>query len=279
MKAVAGWQGWPRAGREARLVAWLAVWACVTPVLAQEDKLPQAEKILEKSIEARGGRAAFEKLKSRVCKGAIEVSGAEQSMRGSVASYEKAPNLQYLVMELPQGGKIEVGSNGEVFWEMSVAGASIREGEDKAIAARKAQFNAGLYWREQYEKVETLGKDDVDGRSCYKVLLTPKVGPPETVYFDRKTGLPAKLTMMQKGPMGDMPVEVVQENYREVDGVQLPFKITRKVEAMGQSQTITTTWEKIEQNVEIPADKFALPDKIKELIDKPKSDSDAKKPK
>lgn len=243
----------------------------VVPAWGQDDKLPKAEKILEKSIEGRGGRGAFEKQRTRVSKGTIEVSGAGPSVKGTLEQYEEAPNKKYLVMDLGPSGKIEVGTDGEVHWDLSTqGGANIRTGEEKAISERQSFFNALLLWKEQYEKVETVGKEQVDEHPCYKVVMTPKVGAPETVYFDRRTGFPVKLEQVRKRPTGDITIMIRQEEFKDFDGVQLPCKITRQASSGGQTQTFLTTWQSIEHNVDIPASRFALPDAVKAVLEKSK---------
>jgi hypothetical protein len=245
------------------------------PARGQDEKLPTGDKIMEKTIEGRGGREAFEKLKSRVSKGTIEVAGGGAPPRkGSMTRYEAAPNKRYFLVELPGDPKSETGSDGEVYWQLSgPQGGRIFDGPEKAQREREGTFNALLHWRELYDKVECVGKEQVDDRSCYKVVLTPTVGPPETVFFDRKNGFPIKTEIVRKTPQGDLPIQERLEDYRQVDGVWLPYKLIRQVTAMGQTQTITYTWESIEHNVDIPADRFDLPAEIKELKENP-----AKKP-
>jgi hypothetical protein len=234
---------------------------------AQADKLPSGERILEKSVEGQGGRAAFEKLRSRVSKGTIEMARSGVSVKGTIVLYEQAPDKRYLLAELPPAGRIEAGTDGEVHWELSPTGATIQEGEEKAFKVREARFNAPLYWREYYEKVECVGKETVDDRSCYKVVLTPTAGPSLTMYFDRKNGLPIKVETVRKTPTAEVPVETRQEDFREVDGVRLPFKTVRRFGAAAQTQTTTIIWESVEHNVDIAADRFALPDKVRELAE------------
>jgi outer membrane lipoprotein-sorting protein len=234
---------------------------------AQSDKLPTGGRILEKSIEGQGGREAFEKLRSRVSKGTIEMARSGQPVKGTITLYEQAPDKRYLLVELPPAGRIEAGSDGEVHWELSPGGATIQEGEERLVAQRQNRFNSLLHWREYYEKVECVGKETVDDRSCYKVVLTPTAGPPVTMYFDRKNGLPIKTQTVRKIQTGEVPVETRLEDYREVDGVRLPFKTVRRFGIGAQLQTTTTTWESIEHNVDIPADRFVLPDKVKELAE------------
>jgi hypothetical protein len=239
------------------------------PAWAQEEKLPAAEKILDKSIEGRGGKEAFQKLTSRVSKGTMEIKGTGPSVKATLTLYEAAPNKRYFLLELPEDETIEVGTDGEIQWEIQPPkGAKLREGDDKAIAARQADFYAVLNWRDQFEDVETVAKEQVDDRSCYKVVLKPKAGSPETMYFDRKTGLPIRIDTLRKTEQGELQFQTRQEDFREVNGVKLPFKTVRLVTGGAAPSTYTTVWESIEHNVDIPEEQFALPDAVKALVEK-----------
>ncbi len=233
----------------------------VTPAaVAQEDKLPPAEKILEMTLKAQGGREMLEAKQSRILKGKflIEVSG--QSQEFTVERYEQAPNLFYLEIDLG-GQKIKAGSNGSVYWDVQPgSGASVDEGDEKTVSARRARFYKQLYWKEDFPTVETVGKVDLDGRSCYKVQLTPEVGSPITHYYDRKTGLPAQTESVRDTDGETITIVDKLEDYREVDGVKLPFRRVRLVTSEGTPpRTFTYAWTSIEHNVTIPEKKFRLP--------------------
>lgn len=232
-------------------------------------KLPPAEEILEKAVESMGGRAAFERLQSRVSKGRIEVPA--QGLQGTVVRYEAPPQRHYTVIEMPGMGKIESGSDGEVFWELSamqgMQGARILEGDEKAIKARDARFNELVHWRELYTKVECVGREDVDGVPCYKLVMTPAAGPPQTVFHAVKNCLPIKVLMTMKGPMGDLAIELRLEDYRKVDDVLLCHKVVQRV--FGMEQVVAL--ERIEHNVDLPADRFDLPEPVKAELAKPRT--------
>jgi len=234
---------------------------------AQAEKLPDVDEIMERSIEAQGGRPAFEKLHSRVTTGTYEV--VNQGIKGSMTAYELAPNKQYAVMDLPGVGKVESGTDGEVYWELTaITGPRLLEGDEKAISARQSTFNALLFWRKLYQKAECVGVEEVDGRPCYKLVFTPKEGGPEIIYIDQKTYLPVRQELTLKGPMGNIPIVASLADYKKVDGVLLPHKTTQVIAGV---QTVVSLAEKIEHNVEIPADRFALPEQIKALVAKSKA--------
>jgi hypothetical protein len=230
---------------------------------AQAEKLPKAEEILDKSVEALGGKAALEKLHTRVSKGVIEV--AAQGFKGPVTTYEAAPNKNYTVVEFERIGKIESGTDGVVQWEITpMSGARTLDGAEKALNERMNTFNAPLYWRKLYKTAVCTGVEEVDGRPCYKVVLTPELGSPETSYYDQKTYLLTKVSLVLKGQMGETPLEIVPTDYRKVDGVLLPHKTTQKIIDIEQVLTLSS----IEHNVDIPADRFALPEAVKALVNK-----------
>ena len=67
--------------------------------------------------------------------------------------------------------------------------------------------------------------------------------------------------------MGEVPIEVIPADFKEVDGIKMPFKATQKV----LTQEIVIKFDTVEQNVDLPKDTFALPAEIKALVDKAKA--------
>ena len=84
----------------------------------------------------------------------------------------------------------------------------MKNGDEKDQAQREALFNAQVDWRKIFPKVETTGSESVNGEDCYKVLLTPPTGKPETQYYSKKSGLLLKTTTTAVSPMGEVAVEV-----------------------------------------------------------------------
>jgi hypothetical protein len=236
-------------------------------LLAQEEKLPKAETILDKYIEVTGGKAAYEKLNNRVTKATVEMVG--QGIKFAVTTYGAKPAKAYNLMESEAFGKIERGTDGEVVWEINVmTGPQIKEGEERAFFLREAVFNASLKWRKLYKKVECVGLETVDEKPCYKVVLTPAEGSPETSYYGKESGLLVKVEASLTTPMGKIPFESHVSDYKEVDGVMFPYKV--RVIVMGSERVVTT--ESIEHNVKIPADRFDLPAEIQALLEREKSE-------
>lgn len=241
------------------------------PAAGATDKLPAADEILERSIEASGGKAALEKLHSRVIKGTFAIEG--QGVKGPLTVYQQAPDKIRTVIELEGLGKIESGCDGKICWEIAATGPRVLEGAERAVSLREAVFNNELKFRELYEKRETLGAPTLDGRETWKLRLTPKEGSPIVVWIDQKTHLAVQSEMTIATQMGDLKMLVTPMDYRKVDGVSMPHRV-KQVIADGL-QTVMMTFDKIEHNVDIPAERFALPDPIRELVAKGGEKKDA----
>jgi hypothetical protein len=241
----------------AALVAVLTGFAA----LAAEPPLPTAESILDRYIEVTGGKDAYLKLKTEISTGTLEMTA--QGIKGTLTRYAADPDKSYTALDLQGVGVIETGTLGGLAWEKSaILGPRVINGEEKAQALREGAFNAELNWRKLYTKVETAGVEMLDGEECYKVILTPAEGKPETTYYQKKSGLAVKTTTVLVSQMGEVPVEAVIGDYREFGGILVASKVTQK--AAGQE--VTRTIRGIQVNPRIPDDRFEPPAEIKALL-------------
>lgn len=231
---------------------------------AQTEPLPKAETILDHYVEVTGGKAAYEKRKNSVETGTVELKA--QGLKGSVTRYAAEPAEAYSVVEIEGVGKIEDGIDKGVAWDKNpMLGPQVMKGVEKAQHIREAAFNSPIHWRELNSKVETVGTETIDGELCYKVVLTPNEAPPETMYFQKKSGLPVKIVATMVSAMGEAPVEMIPTDYKNMGGILSPSKITQKL--AGQEVVITVQDVKINQT--LPADRFDPPAEIKALLNKP----------
>ncbi len=233
-----------------------------------EEKLPKAETLIEKYIKATGGRAAYEKRHNSEADLTLEVPMANLKMKMKL--YEAAPNKQYVLMEGPMG-KSEQGTDGKVAWSCTdMQGPMILEGDARDEAIRDATFNQELHWHKMHKKIECVGTATVGDKACYKLVMTPPTGNPGTYFFDKESGLLLQVDLTRGTPMGDVQVSSFYEDYKEVDGVLQPHKITQKM-PMGE-QVITINH--IKYNVEMPKDRFDPPAAVRKKLEQQKEGKD-----
>jgi zinc protease len=237
--------------------------ACAPVLAAPDEPLPKAEQILDRFVEVTGGKAAYEKVHNEKWTGTFEFLG--KGIKGAVTSYRAEPNKSVSIIELEGIGTIQEGTDGTTAWESSsLQGPRIKLGDERAVSLREATLRGPLYWRKLYKHAETIAVETIDGQACYKVVLTPEEGKPETQYFDKKSSLMVKTTMTITGPMGEIPSEMLLSDYKEDAGLLQPHKVHQKA----MQQEILITLDHVEYNVDMPTDRFDLPADVKALTSK-----------
>lgn len=242
------------------------------PVAAQE-KAPaapreglerKAEVILDKYLEALGGRAALGKIRDRVSKGTLEF--VEQGKKATFTLYEAAPASMYFVMEFADLGRFERGTNGTVCWASDpMTGPRILTGPERNQVLQNARFNRELHWRASFKKAEWAGLVDTEGRACHKLTMTPWKGNPETWYFDKTTYFLVRRDITIVNRMGRITVEGTLNDYKKVDDILIPHRLNEKT--MGSTQIMK--FASVAHNVRLPPERFEPPPEVKALIGKP----------
>jgi outer membrane lipoprotein-sorting protein len=240
--------------------------AAAAALAAAQTPLPAGGSLLDKYIEATGGRAVHQKVKTMIETATMEMASA--GLKFQVTTYHAAPNKSYMVMEIPGVGKMEEGTDGDIVWSLSaMQGPRIKQGEERSFALLSAAYDSDLNWKGYYKSAETTGVEDVEGEPCYKVDLTSNEGLKQTRYYSTKSGLMRKTAMTMKTEMGDIPTETIVSDYRDESGLLVPHKVVTKL----MSQQMVMNIERVELNPEIDASRFAPPAEIKALLEKSKA--------
>lgn len=235
----------------------------VAPLFAADEALPSGASLMDRYVEVTGGKAAYEKHTSAIERGHIEF--AALGLKGTLVTYAVDPDKYYSSADLEGVGKLEMGVSNGVAWENNpLTGPRVKSGEERLQALREARLNSSYHWRELYPKAETTGSETVEGEDCYKVTLTPSEGKPVVMYFGKKSGLLKKTTLVATTQMGDIPAELIAQEYRVFDGILSPAKVLQK--AAGQEFTITI--DTVTEDPAIPPERFNLPAEIQALVDK-----------
>jgi hypothetical protein len=223
--------------------------------LAADPKSPTAEQILDRYIEATGGRAALERLKSRVMKGTIEM--AMLGISGEFEVFEKSPNKKASKTDLKGFGVIREGYDGQVAWSSApFQGVAVKRGAELARVQRSALFPRELKLQEAYERLEVKGATNIGATVTWVVEAVTRDGV-DTLYFDQKSGLLIREETVVKTALGEITFQNDLGDYREVDGIKVPFSIRLpKPAEVGFSVRFTH----VKHNVEIPDSAFAKPD-------------------
>src|SRR5687768_1019308 len=196
------------------------------PVENKPNPLPTIDELVKTYVNAIGGREAQEKLKSRVIRGRIELSGA--ASWGQLEIYRKAPNKSLTVMNVDPMGQLKHGYDGCTAWSVGdTIGLKTLTGPALAHFSTNNDFYRDLKLQELYPGLRLMGRMNAKDRDFYLVEGFPLVGEAEIMYFDSKSGLLTGRDITQQTPQGPIRVEMRYSDWRDVDGVKLPFKITQ----------------------------------------------------
>jgi len=227
-------------------------------------KLPSGEDIMNKHVEATGGKAAWSKLKTQVMKANLEFVG--QGVKGNLTTLSTTDNNSRTVMVLEGLGEMHQGVTAGKAWSNSaMQGPRILDGAEKKQALRSARFNMLANCGEFYSELKTEGEEALDGRPSWRVLASLKDGDKsETMWFDKESGLMVKTRTVIASPMGEIPVDSLVSDYRKAGALKVPFLVEQKI----GPQTIRTTVQSVEFDTEIELTRFALPAEVQALAAK-----------
>ena len=234
--------------------------AAVAGAAQASASMPTVDQILDKYVEAIGGKAALEKVTTRVLKGTLVLPAtgdAGSIVPGTIEIDMKAPNKRMTISNIPGSGVDQRGYNGAAGWYVDPdEGPKDLAGPDLQAMKSDAEFYRELKLKDLYPKMTVEGKATVGSGEAYVVAATLPDDGVEKFYFDTQSGLLVR---------DDAPVEIpdegktlqvsLLEDYRDVDGVKLPFTISR-TRPDGDS---TIKFTEIRNNAPVDDAKFEKP--------------------
>lgn len=222
--------------------------------------LPTVDEVLAKNLQAIGGKAALERIKSRSIKGKMELASLGLS---DVAweQVQKAPNKRYIKMEFPGMTPLVDVFDGVNNWSKDPEGKVLeKKGEELARTRRECEIHRELKLKELYQDLRVKGKQKVGDRDAYAIEAKPATGDPETFCFDTETGLLVEWDSSFATEGGKVQIKVRYRDHREVDGLRLPFSTAVEVTPPnGQVFNLTVRCTEIQHNVPIQESQFAKP--------------------
>jgi len=222
------------------------------PEIKPADPKANVEAILNQYVQALGGRAALERVTTRVKTGTLVAQGG---MKAPLEVYEKAPNKTLTIFRVPPGTN-QMGFDGAIGWTKTPEqGLREEAGAQLDFIKSEAEFYKELKLKERYSKLTLLGLAQLDNREAYVIEAAPPRGQPEKLYFDRQTGLLVRLDLVPVLGQGKMQAQMYFEDYRVVDGVKLPFSIRRARPGF----TYTHQFDEIKLNAPLDDVKFNKP--------------------
>ncbi|HEX3101835.1 MAG TPA: serine hydrolase domain-containing protein, partial [Pyrinomonadaceae bacterium] len=222
------------------------------------------DELMQKAIEAAGGEANIRKVTTRVME--FDMDLESQGVQAHGTSYAKAPNRSAGETTFTALGKT-IGTEWEFFDGTKGEDALSFAPTDKYSGKRLEDIRIGsdlyamLNWKTAFKKVEVIGTAKINGEDAWIVSFESEKGTPYREYYSTKTFLALRRDGLIASSTSDqqIPYQVTFTDYRDVDGLKLPFKTINNNIANGN---IVTTVKSIKHNVPIDDSVFG-PKKVK----------------
>jgi photosynthetic reaction center cytochrome c subunit len=221
-----------------------------TPKLPEN--LPTVAQVIDNYVHALGGSAAIIKITTRVAKGSTSFHGQSQS----VEIFAQSPDELSVVRHMSDGGSFITTFDGEAGWS-STPGRPPREMHDADIAAARmdADLQFPLHIQQFYPDLRLEYPEKIADRDAYLLRAIREGQPPVRLYFDEQSGLLVRVIRYAETPLGRNPTQIDYADYRDVDGVQVPFRVTTST----PGNTSTVQFDEVHQNSPIDAAQFTKP--------------------
>lgn len=221
-------------------------------VVTQVPGQPSAEKILDQYIQAVGGAQKLAAIKNYAAKGSSVGFGGFGG-GGKVEIYARFPDQRSTLIKFEAAtGRTDTDRvyNGKVGF-IKTPLAVLTDYELTGTELDGARIDAQLSFPGQIKQVLTsfhvgqptaisdlpgpsaqtstvpgAGTDVMQDRVVNVVQGTGPRGSLVTMYFDAETNLLLRVIRYGKTPIGRVPTQVDYADYRDVDGVKMPFRLT-----------------------------------------------------
>jgi outer membrane lipoprotein-sorting protein len=202
------------------------------------------DELVARNIQAKGGAARLKAIDTVRQTGHLSMQG----MAGTMKVFSKRPNL--IRQEITLGTMTVINAfDGQNAWMVNPFLGStdpvVMGGPEAEEIKEQSSFDGPLVdYKSQGGKLELVGQETLDGRKVEHLRLTGRSGSVQHIYLDAETAL--EVEMVRESDTGKL--EQTLSDYRDVDGVKVPFLIKTSVNGVPMGEI---TVDKIEFNVPI----------------------------
>ena len=233
-------------------------------VPASRQGAPKPELIVDKYLQALGGAQRLTAMTSWAATGTSMGFGGFGGA-GRVEIYAKAPDLRSTIIRFPEAPDRDASVrsfDGKIGWiktPLSVLGEYQLSGSEFDGARLDAQLSFPGQITQVLTNLRTLDPVTIDGKSCDVVQGDSQRRTFATLFFEKRTGLLVRTMRFGPSPIGRIPTQIDYSDYRDVNGVKMPFRFTLSwLDGRDEFQL-----NHIQVNVPIAAIKFGRPDRAR----------------
>lgn len=184
-----------------------------------------AEMVMQKYIDAIGGQEKLDAVKDLTTISTMSLPG--MPMDATNVTMRMRPH--YLSQEMSVAGMGTLQKtlyDGKTAKVSGMGGSQEFTGEDAETFRMQATMFAEAQYQKEGYSLALTSIQFVNGEQAYAMEVTDTDGEKITEYYSVETGLKLKEEQTVEGPEGPMTVWKAFADYREVDGIMIPFNLT-----------------------------------------------------
>lgn len=220
---------------------------------AHRPELPKTDQVLAAYEKALGGADAMGKIKTRIVK-AVLTRGENQN---SLDIVQAAPG-RYAGSVTNEGQIFTNVVDGKEGWSTSSRGARPLSDAELTRISREASMFPLQHLKDMGENLRIRGTDTVNGKTAY--VLVARIGDNlmERYYIDSATSLLTRRNVMNKTMLAWLPDQCDYSDFREIDGVKIPF--VERYSYVNSRANSVHKFTEVKQNVSIDEKLFTKPE-------------------
>lgn len=207
---------------------------------ALDNKMEEGKRVFERLLEAGGGRARFSQIKDVTF--SANLKQASQGLDFDVVAYLKPPhNLRMEINDAKKGVRFTLAFNGKSGWVTDPIAGSVQDMTDPVLKQLQKSLGTQILFDPQslYSATGFEGREFINGREYLVIRQISEPGFDYVLtYIDPETYLPYKYIMSNV----DGKIEKFVSDYREVEGMKVPFIIHIKINDKDEIEMMTKKW-------------------------------------
>lgn len=230
---------------------------CAVVLLAVSAFGQTADELLEKNLKAMGGKEKLAALKSMKMTGKMKMGPMEAPF---IITKSRPSNTRMdFTIQGMTGTQAYDGATG---WQLMpfMGNKDPQKMTDEQLKdiREEADFDGPTFdYKAKGNKVEYVGKEDVQGTPAYKLKVTTKDGKESNLFLDAETYLLIRSEATRNMNGQDIEMETTFGDYKLVDGLYFPYSMEAHAKGKEGGQSIAI--ETMELNPKVDKTMFTMP--------------------
>jgi hypothetical protein len=215
--------------------------------------LPSADAVWSAYIRAVGGEGAANGFATTIMSA---IDDRSEGRRGSIEVIFKGSDRFRMTLRVPPDGPVSQAVDKGSGW-VAIDAVTRPLRPDEVVRARRSSMRFRVIKLERPSDLRIVGVERVGNREAY-VAATDVGAPSQTTwFFDTETGLLLRERKTTETDLLPLQEQIDYEDYRQVDGVTVPFR-TRWSDGSPFSTSVRT-FTSIRHNVDVEDSVFKMP--------------------